>query len=132
MLQYIFRRYLSQIGARVMQKTNQTKHGKVSYSQLRATRKKLISFFKQNPRFVSCLDSDYDNSEMWEAIFKHFFNATPVDDISRNVPSYYRAGSTDLLWDVLLHKMGALTMHHRIVAQHRKKRLFFSLTLEAA
>ena len=132
MLQYIFRRYLSQIGARVMQKTNQTKHGKVSYSELRATRKKLISFFKQNPRFVSCLDGDYDNLEMWEAIFKHFFNATPVHDRSRDVPSYYRAGSTDPRWDELFHKKGALTMHHRIVDQHRKKKLFFSLTLEAA
>ena len=115
-----------------MQKTNRVKRGKVSYSQLRETRKKLISFFRQNPRFISCLDGDYDNLEMWEAIFKHFFNATPVHDCSRDVPSYYRAGSTDPLWDVLLHKMGALTMHHRIVAQHRKKKLFFTLTLEAA
>ncbi|MBP9843241.1 MAG: hypothetical protein KBC62_04545 [Candidatus Pacebacteria bacterium] len=74
------------------------------------TSARLVQFFNQNPSLTSLIISEPSNLEIWESIFVFIFGEIPHDDFGRTVPSYWRQGSTDPRWDILLYKenMGAM------------------------
>ena len=68
----------------------------------------LEHFFEKHPKKFSTFYSDRDNVELWEEIFKHFFQAYPVDTIVTTYPLVRRSGSCDPKWNILFFKLNAL------------------------
>jgi hypothetical protein len=79
------------------------------------TLEQLISFFSKHPHHLALIQEQPSHVEIWEEIFVFFFGEWPADDETRKVPDYWRKGSSDPRWDILLPKnkygaMAAMTL----------------------
>lgn len=97
-------------------------------ARLRYTTRRMCMFFKKNLNQLDYLQSDPYNTEHWEALFQFFFRKMPVDsalmsECGRVVakPLYYRAGSSDPLWDRFFIEYQALNAHKLLKKWHTER-----------
>lgn len=92
----------------------------------------LEHFFEKHPKRFTTFYSDRDNVELWEEIFKHFFQTPPVDSVVTTYPLIRRPGSCDPKWDMLFFKLNALRAQAFILKlKQREFRLNLSNLKEA-
>jgi hypothetical protein len=98
------------------------------------TRTRLIQFFMERPLLLKQIMLEPSHVEVWEEIFFFFFGSYPHDDGSKQVPVYWRPGSTDPRWDTLLfkNKLGAMQALDTLILEWRKGKPFYTHHKEAA
>lgn len=98
------------------------------------THARLMQFFATHQEQFEKLYREPCHVEVWEEIFHHFFGDYPQDDMTKEHPTYWRAGSTDPRWDTLLfkEKLGAMRAVNHILNERKAGRLIFPPYKEAA
>lgn len=94
----------------------------------------LIEFFTNNQSKIALILQKPNDVEIWEEIFFAFFNEYPVNDESKDVPCYWRKGSSDPRWDELLPKknMAAMQAMDTFIVGIKNNSIFISSNKEAA
>lgn len=95
---------------------------------------RLIHFFTERPTRIDTIVAEPSQVEVWEEIFFFFFGEKPIDNQHQSHPAYWRPGSTDPRWDILLYKenMGAMHALDKLIAEMRNGIVLISSHREAA
>ncbi len=94
----------------------------------------LLELFTNRPNLLQTLSVEPSRPDMWEEIFLFFFKEYPIDDENKDVPTYWRPGSTDPRWDTLLRKeeLGAMRVLDALTMEWKDGTVRFPPYEEAA